>query len=87
MKNRNRYSTLLWVLIVTHLVFTIVISAFGVKLPIHGVIVMLLLILNVVHGLRQYSFTMIIVFTAITFVVSNFYKNLCILTGFLFDSY
>ena len=71
-KNRNRYSTLLWVLIVTHLVFTIVATALGVRLPIPGTTVILLLFLIVTHGLHQYSLTMFIVFAAIAFVMSNF---------------
>ena len=45
MEKRNLYTLVLWGLIVAHLAFTIVTTAFGVRLPIPGMTVMLLLVL------------------------------------------
>src|SRR5262249_19663788 len=39
------------------------------------------------HGLRRYSLKQFLIFFVIAFIVSNFYENLSILTGFPFGHY
>ena len=39
------------------------------------------------HGLRRYRLKEFLVFFVIAFIVSNFYENLSILTGFPFGHY
>jgi hypothetical protein len=49
--------------------------------------VFFLIAIATLHGLRRYSLKEFLIFFVITFIVSNFYENLSILTGFPFGHY
>jgi Carotenoid biosynthesis protein len=49
--------------------------------------VFFLIAIATLHGLRRYSLKEFLIFFVIAFIVSNFYENLSILTGFPFGHY
>jgi hypothetical protein len=49
--------------------------------------VFFLIAIATLHGLRRYSLKEFFIFFVIAFIVSNFYENLSILTGFPFGHY
>ena len=78
-----------WVLIVGYLLW-VLIDIFFHPLPIGGtaaISVSLLVCIATLHGLGRYSPKQFLIFFVITFVVSNFYEDVSILTGFPFGHY
>lgn len=73
--------------------FAIAAAAAAVLLPLSGgnggtVAALLLTIpFAAIHGVRRYGWKLFIVFFVVTFVLSNFFENLSILTGFPFGHY
>lgn len=85
----NRKQRLLWLFPAFYLGYVVINSTF--QLVASGlsaaVTVILLAVFAMVHGLRRYQLMELAAFAVITFVVSNLYENLSILTGFPFGSY
>jgi uncharacterized membrane protein len=73
--------------------FAIAAAAAAVLLPLHGgsggIFGALLLTIPfaAIHGVRRYGWKRFIAFFVVTFVISNLFENLSILTGFPFGNY
>jgi uncharacterized membrane protein len=79
-------STVMWV--VTSLVLVLLLSRQFIP-PIIGFAVLIpaQIVFTLLHGSRRYGWPAILVFFAVTLVVSNVLENLSILTGFPFGNY
>lgn len=90
MMNNRKFNALMWILVVIFAVVNFLRGAFeeGVVFKIAPyVFVLLLTVFSVWHGIRRYGAKKMLVFFAITFVVSFSYETLSILTGFPFGNY
>ena len=89
--NKKQLTSLSWVLIAVYAVVTILRRSLAADLlpaPISTALATLVPILFIfVHGSLSYRFRDLLVFAAITFVVSNIFENLSVLTGFPFGHY
>ena len=85
----HRSKNILWVLITGFFCWVLINSFFH---PLDsGIAAMLdvffMVAIAVVHGLQRYTTKQFLVFFVITFIISNIYENLSILTGFPFGHY
>ena len=87
MSSRTLGSPALWGVIAAHLALVVSSRIFGLDLPFPGIPVLILLVITTMHALRRYNLMSYLIFALITFVVSNGYENLSILTGFPFGDY
>ncbi|MEP7289755.1 MAG: carotenoid biosynthesis protein [Chloroflexota bacterium] len=89
--NKNHLTMISWVLIAIYVTVTIVRRSFAPNLlpvPISIALVTFVpLVFFFVHGSRSYRLRDLLVFAAITLVVSNIFENMSILTGFPFTHY
>ncbi|MBV9787906.1 MAG: carotenoid biosynthesis protein [Chloroflexi bacterium] len=89
--NKRQLTTLTWMLIAIYALVTIVRRSFAPNLlpaPISTALVTFVpLIFIFVHGSLSYRRKDLLVFTAITLVVSNLFENISVLTGFPFGHY
>ena len=89
--NKRQLTTLSWILIVIYVIVTIVRRSFAPNLlpaPISTALATFVpLIFIFVHGSLSYRLRDLLVFAAITLVVSNIFENLSVLTGFPFGKY
>ncbi len=89
--NKRQLTTLSWVLVAIYGIVTILKRSFAPNLlpvPISTALVMLVpLLFILVHGSLSYRLRDLLVFAAITLVVSNIFENLSVLTGFPFGHY
>ncbi len=89
--NKRQLTTLSWVLIAIYAIVTILRRSFAPNLlpaPIIAPLVTFLpFIFIFVHGSLSYRLRDLLVFAAITLVVSNIFENMSILTGFPFGHY
>ncbi|GAB7046465.1 carotenoid biosynthesis protein [Catenuloplanes indicus] len=81
----DRRTTILWWVIAAQLVLAVGTTLAGWPQPILNVV--LLVAVVAMHALRRYTLASFAVFALITFVVSNVYENLSIVTGFPFGDY
>ena len=82
---KGQITTLAWTLVAVFTVVTLVLNLVpGALPPLVGVSLVTLLPLAFffVHGSVNYRFRDVLVFAAITLVVSNIFENMSILTGF-----
>ena len=87
---RGKINILLWTLLAIFTLVTLVRSLVPDALPplVSVTLVTLLpLVFALVHGSVNYRFRDVLVFAAITLVVSNIFENMSILTGFPFGHY
>src|SRR5579871_1342624 len=88
---KRQLSILSWLLIAIYVMVTIVRRSFAPNLlpvPITTALVTFVpLIFVLVHGSLSYRLRDLLVFAAITLVVSNIFENMSILTGFPFGHY
>jgi len=87
---KEQINPLSWTLVAVFTVVTLVWRLVPDALPplVSMMLVMLLPFVFVfVHGLVNYRFRDVLVFAAITLVVSNIFENMSILTGFPFGHY
>ena len=82
----NAARNLLWLLIVLILVETVV-REFAPSIWLTTFHVLALVIFALIHGALRYGWRGIVAFIVICLVVSNFFENLSILTGFPFGHY
>ena len=78
-----------WLLIMGYFIW-VLLDAFFRPFPLSVtalISVSFLVIIAVIHGLQRYSLKQFLIFFVITFIVSNIYENLSILTGFPFGHY
>src|SRR5262249_19046491 len=78
-----------WILVAGHFLWVLADSFFhpastGVSATVN---VSFMIAIATLHGLRRYSVKQFLIFFVIAFIVSNFYENLSILTGFPFGHY
>jgi uncharacterized membrane protein len=89
--NKRQLTTLSWVLIAIYAMVTILRRSVAPNLlpvPISTALVTFVpLIFILVHGSLSYRLRDLLVFAAITLVVSNFFENVSVLTGFPFGHY
>ena len=87
MNNNSR--NLIWCLIIGYFVWTLLDAFFHpVSAHVSAMIrVLFVIVIAVSHAMTRYSLKQLLVFLGITFVVSNGYENLSILTGFPFGHY
>lgn len=89
--NKRQLTTLSWVLIVVYALVTIVRRTFAPTLlpvPVSSALATFIpLVFLFVHGSLSYRLRDLLVFAAITLVVSNLFENLSVLTGFPFGHY
>lgn len=89
--NKRHLTTLSWVLIVLYALVAIVRRTFFPNLlpvPISSALVTFVpLVFLFVHGALRYRLRDLLVFAAITLVVSNIFENMSVLTGFPFGYY
>ncbi len=89
--NKSRRITLSWILIAIYVTVTIARRSFAPNLlsvPINiGLVTFVPLVFFFVHGSLNYRLRDLLVFAAITLVVSNIFENMSILTGFPFTHY
>lgn len=89
--NKKQLTLLSWVLITIYAIVTIARRSFAPNLlpvPISiALITFVPLIFVFVHGSLSYRLRDLLVFAAITLVVSNLFENMSILTGFPFGHY
>jgi uncharacterized membrane protein len=89
--NKKQLTTLSWVLIAIYAIVTILRKSVAPNLlpvPISTALVTFVpLIFIFVHGSLSYRFRDLLVFAAITLVVSNISENMSVLTGFPFGHY
>jgi putative membrane protein len=89
--DKRQLTTLSWVLIAIYAIITILRRSFAPDLlpaPIITALVTFVpLIFVFVHGSLSYRLRELLVFAAITLVVSNIFENMSILTGFPFGHY
>ena len=87
---KAQINTLSWTLVAAFTVVTLVLNLLpGALPPLVGVMLVTLLpfAFFFVHGSVNYRFRDVLVFAAITLVVSNIFENMSILTGFPFGHY
>ena len=87
---KGQINTLSWTLVAVFTVVTLVWRLFPDALPplvAIALITLLPLVFFLVHGSANYRFKDVLVFAAITLVVSNIFENMSILTGFPFGHY
>jgi hypothetical protein len=87
--NKALSNTVIWFLVAGYFLWVLADSFFhpastGVSATVN---VFFLIAIATLHGLRRYSLKQFLIFFVIAFVVSNFYENLSILTGFPFGHY
>jgi uncharacterized membrane protein len=89
--NKRQLTMLSWVLIVIYAMVTILRRSFAPNLlpaPISTALVTFVpLVFIFVHGSLSYRLRDLLVFVAITLVVSNIFENMSVLTGFPFGHY
>jgi len=87
LKDSTKYT--LWVIAGVYLIFIVVTGVTNIIPPRPWVSINtgLLFIFAIVHGLSRYRFKDFFVFFCITFLVSNFFENMGVLTGFPFSAY
>ena len=87
--NKVLSNTVIWLLVAGYFLWALTDALFhpastGVSATVN---VFFLIAIASLHGLRRYSLKEFFIFFVIAFVVSNFYENLSILTGFPFGHY
>ena len=87
--NKALSNTVIWFLVAGYFLWVLADSFFhpaatGVSATVNVFFVIAIVTL---HGLRRYSLKEFLIFFVIAFIVSNFYENLSILTGFPFGHY
>lgn len=89
--HKSQRTTLAWALIAIYIIVTIIRKSFAPNLlpvPISTALVTFVpLIFMFVHGSLSYRLRDLLVFAAITLVVSNIFENMSVLTGFPFGRY
>ncbi len=89
--NKRQLTILSWVLIAIYAIVTILRRSFALSLlpaPISTALATLIpLLFLFVHGSLNYRLRDLLVFAAITLVVSNIFENMSVLTGFPFGHY
>ena len=89
--NKKQLTTLSWILIAIYVLVTIVRRIFAPNLlpvPISSALATFVpFLFFFVHGSLSYRFRDLLVFAAITLVVSNVFENMSVLTGFPFGHY
>lgn len=89
--NKRQLTTFSWVLIALYAIVTIVRRTFApdlLSIPISTALTQVVpLVFLFVHGSLTYRLRDLLVFAAVTLVVSNFFENLSVLTGFPFGNY
>src|SRR5712692_9420566 len=87
---KRQINTFLWVLVALYTGVILLRSLAPNVLPpllMVGLVTLLTFVFVFVHGSLHYRFRDVLVFAAITLVVSNIFENLSILTGFPFGHY
>src|SRR6266540_3547287 len=87
--NKALSNNVIWLLVAGYLLWVLADSFFhpgstGVSATVN---VFFVIAIATLHGLRRYSLKEFLIFFVIAFIVSNFYENLSILTGFPFGHY
>lgn len=86
--NRRHVDILLWVIVAVIVIYRIALVLFPNAVPgVAAVLSILPFAFALIHGACNYRFRDVLVFLAITFVVSNLLENCSILTGFPFGHY
>ncbi|MEP6986390.1 MAG: carotenoid biosynthesis protein [Chloroflexota bacterium] len=88
--NKRQLTTISWVLIAIYVIITLMRSFVPNLLPVAMLSVLvtfLPLVFFFVHGLLSYRLRDLLVFAAVTLVVSNIFENLSVLTGVPFGHY
>jgi uncharacterized membrane protein len=85
----NKSKIITWLLIIGYFGWTLIDNFFHpLSIPVASALITLFLVcIATVHGLHHYSMKQYIMFFVITFIVSNIYENMSILTGFPFGHY
>ena len=85
---KNQINILLWVILAVFVVYRIALCFFPQALPGAAFVLSgLPFVFALIHGVCNYRFRDILVFLAITLIVSNLLENCSILTGFPFGHY
>src|SRR5215472_9939742 len=87
--NKALSNNVIWLLVAGYFLWVLADSFFrpastGVSATVN---VFFVIAIATLHGLRRYSVKQFFIFFVIAFIVSNFYENLSILTGFPFGHY
>ncbi len=80
---------LVWILVATYLIFTLVKSLTGL-IPVSLIFILnigILLGIALIHGTFQYGLKKFLIFFGIVFIISSAYENLSVATGFPFGNY
>ena len=86
----NKRQLLAWILLALFAIFSLMQGLVANLLPTPvrtGLVTFLPLVFLFVHGSLSYRLRDLFVFAAVTLVVSNFFENLSVLTGFPFGNY
>jgi len=84
--NMDGFSFIRWVFIAIFFIITMV-SAFWTSSLVPIMIVVSIFIVAILHGIERYGIKNILVFFALTWIVSHFFEALSIQTGFPFGFY
>ncbi len=79
---------LVWILVATYLIFTLVKSLTGL-IPVSLIFILnigILLGIALIHGTFQYGLKKFLIFFGIVFIISSAYENLSVATGFPFGN-
>jgi putative membrane protein len=88
--NKRQLTSLSWVLIAVYFIITLLRSFVPNLLPVallSALVTFLPLVFFFVHGSLSYRLRDLLVFAAVTLVVSNIFENMSVLTGFPFGHY
>ena len=85
---KKQITILLWVILAIIVIYRIALCLFPKDLPgVAAVLSVLPFVFALIHGVCNYRFRDILIFLAITLVISNVLENCSILTGFPFGHY
>lgn len=83
-------SSILWLFIAVYLLVNVLNRVFPESIPrivYTSLCIFLPFFFAIIHGTRRYGFKNLLVFLIVCLVISNFFENLSILTGFPFGHY
>ena len=85
---KKQINILLWVILAVIVVYRMALCLFPTALPGVAVVLSVLpFVFALIHGALNYRFRDVLIFLAISFVISNLLENCSILTGFPFGHY
>jgi putative membrane protein len=90
-QGKHKYtSIILWLFIIVYFLVNVVNRVFPESIPrivYTTLCIFLPFFFAIIHGIRRYGIKNLLVFLIVCLVISNFYENLSIMTGFPFGDY